>query len=872
MTVGHSTRPALQNGIHLVHISYSSSNLSSQTQLDGESLDLGTTYTEAYRSTTADSSSHGGLSRSDTGTSASSRSLRATERTRRRWRPVLMNSQRMLHSFRSGLSDQMGKARGRLRWRRIQSDSRQSGLGDHFLALLKSLGVTSFYNTCCKLRGVEVTEKPKVFMYRSKTLASIRCVLHVVPVGAAFALLMLNSAGYYIGGELSGASGQDTEKLAALTFAAKLHELLMLASLGSILITYIRRELAFGEGLPFGAIFTSLQFQDISFLWSLSMWGSIQHDWQRRSTKWFILSLMVICTLLGLTVGPSTSNLMKPRLGDWPAGGTPFWINCTKDVLFPRTVENSSSLSHCALDNSDLACPAGNWQILNQDYYSFFPRLVDAGSVPQNITVSGAASIRTFGMRSRNLFGSHEMMWGNAYTIATTPLSVVADSVAELGRLWSYAAANIDVGRFKFRNDALFTVNSLQPVVLTFCGQTFYDFSNNLTLSFPALGTASLSGGPGTADTSQASVKLYDGYSNDVIQKQVKSLLQQRSSPSVLWVDDPNLLQPLDATLAAILTLPGTDSSNPQYFTCSVDSRFTNVTLISTRNAIKIVAGQPIDMDKNGTFHADWPRIALTADWAKYLTPVIPGTNETILSPITSMAGIFNSPTPSASYYHDIIVENILATLITNGIGRSAYNHSIIMNLKGAVDQSDLWDGGDWIYDIIPKGGNMGKGRNAFNVSAAVRNQSTELAMTAYVNGYAYSAAGITSVLEMVVLAIYIAVAIAHVCYSIYSGLSSSSWGSAPEIAVLAWNSVPTEKMANTGAGISTVDIYKHNIRVMHRGNKLEIVTRDNEESPEKGNQPFQQATTNVDDVHTGSDSDRTDEDMEPVEENQAYC
>ncbi|PWY93398.1 hypothetical protein BO94DRAFT_532333 [Aspergillus sclerotioniger CBS 115572] len=765
----------------------------------------------------------------------------------------------------------MARARDRLRWQQIQSQRRNSGLGDHFLALLKNLGITSFYNTCCKIRGIEVTERPKVFMYRSKTLASIRCVLHVVPVGAAFGLLILNSAGYYIGGELSGASGQDTEKLAALTFAAKLHELLMLASLGSILITYIRRELAFGEGLPFGAIFTSLQFQDISFLWSLSMWGSIQHDWQRRSTKWFILSLMVICTLLGLTAGPSTSNLMKPRLGDWPAGGTQFWIDCTEDVLFPRTMENSSSLSHCALDNSDLACPAGNWQILNQDYYSFFPRLVDAGSVPQNITVSGPASIRTFGMRSRNIFDSHEMMWGNAYTIATTPLSVVADSVAELGRLWSYAAANIDVGRFKFRNDALFMVNSLQPVVLTFCGQTFYDFSDNITLSFPALGTASLSGGPGTADTSQASINLYDGYSNEAIQDSVVSLLQESSAPSVLWVDDPDLLQPLDATLAAILTLPGTDSSRPQYFTCSVDSRFTNVTLISTRNAIKIVAGQPVDMDKNGTFHADWPRVALTADWARYLTPVIPGTNETILSPITSMAGIFNSPIPSASYYHDIIVENILATLVTNGIGRSAYNHSIIMDLKGAVDPNDLWRGGDWIYDIIPKDGKMGKGRNAFNISAALRNRSTDLVMTAYVNGYAYSAAGITSVLEMIVLAVYIAVAIAHVCYSVYSGLSSSSWGSAPEIAVLAWNSVPTERMANTGAGISTVDIYKNNIRVMHRGNKLEIVTRGNEK-PEKRTHLFQQGT-NSDRLRTDTDFnlDSTHGQMDPVEENQVY-
>ncbi|GKZ89920.1 hypothetical protein AnigIFM63604_007279 [Aspergillus niger] len=871
MTPENGTRPSFQNGIRLVHNTYSSSNLSWQSQLDGEAVSLENMYaTEPYRPTTADSNLHNGISRSNSDASDSDVSIQANQRVRYARRPISEKARGMVHSLRSSLGAQMAQVRDRLRWQRLRAESNSPGLSDHFLALLKNIGITSFYNTCCKLCGIEVTERPKVFMDRSKTLASIRCVLHVVPVSAAFALIMLNSTGYYIGGELSGTSGQDAEKLAALTFAAKLHELLMLASLGSILITYIRRELAFGEGLPFGAIFTSLQFQDISFLWSLSMWGSVNHDWKRRTTKWFMLCLMVICTLLGLTVGPSTSNLMKPRLDDWPAGGTPFWINATDSEVFPREMKNSSSLVHCAFDNSDLACPAGNWQILNQDYYSFFPKLVNAGSVPQNLTVSGQASIRSFGMRSRNLFGTHEMMWGNAYTIATTPLSVVADSVAELGRLWSYAAANIDVGRFKFRNDALFMTNALQPMVLTFCGQTFYDYSGNITLAFPALGTASLSSGPGTADTSQASIDLYSGFSNKTIETKVESLLRQGATPSVLWIDDFRLLQPIDATLAAIFVLPATDSTNPQYFTCSVDSRLTNVTLVSTRNHIKIVTGQPAEMDKNGTFHSDWPRVALTADWATYLTPDIPGTNETILSPITSMAGIFNSSTPSASYYYDIIVENILATLITNGIGRSAYNHSIIMDLKGANNPNDLWDGGDWIYDIIPQGGNMGTGRNAFNVSAAVRNRSTQLVMAAYVNGYAYSADGITSVLEMVVLAIYIAVAIAHVCYSIYSGLSSSSWGSAPEIAALAWNSAPTEKMAHTGAGISTIDVYKHNVRVMQRDNKLEIVTRDHDGRFEKG-RPLSQQDAGSESVTTNLDSGQSHEEMGPIEENQAY-
>lgn len=166
-------------------------------------------------------------------------------------------------------------------------------------------------------------------MYKHTGYTFVRCLIHILPVGTALLLVGLNGVEYYIGGELEGAKHQDSQKLAGLAFAAKLHELLMLASIAAVLFSYIRKELAFGDGLPFGAVFASQQFTSINFLWSAEFLGTIYREWGQKRKKWNLLSIIFICCILGVSVGPSTNILIRPRLDDWPAGGTIFWLNAT---------------------------------------------------------------------------------------------------------------------------------------------------------------------------------------------------------------------------------------------------------------------------------------------------------------------------------------------------------------------------------------------------------------------------------------------------------------------------------------------------------------------------------------------------------------
>lgn len=277
-----------------------------------------------------------------------------------------------------------------------------------------------------------------------------------------------------------------------------------------------------------------------------------------------------------------------------------------------------------------------------------------------------------------------------------------------------------------------------------------------------------------------------------------------------------------------IFILPGTDASNGTIFPCSIDSRRTPVTLQSTRNVVKYVSGETAIFDANGTFNPEWAQIMLTAGWAKYLTPQIPGTNHTILSPIASTAGIWNSTMLSQSDYAELIVENIITTLVANSLSRASYNVSMLLDLKGPNDPNSQWSGGAWVWEILPKHLRMGPGGIAFDISPADQNRSTQLTMMAAVNGYAYGPSGAAQIAQMLVFGVYIVLVICHLFYINLTGVSSGSWGSAAEMTALAMNSRYAKELQNTGAGISTVDIFKEKVKVQERDKRLQIVFRSN--------------------------------------------
>ena len=190
------------------------------------------------------------------------------------------------------------------------------------------------------------TEKPKVALDKDRKNACIRSLVHVVPLAGALVLIWLNSVQYFVGTNLEGTVG--------LQFAAKLHELTMIASLTTVMMSYMRHRLTSRDGVPFGAAFAGLQVSQLSYLWSPEFYGSLTS----RSYPWIVrlqlaLSIIVISLLIA-AVGPSSAACMIPRQGSWPvrrASGS-FTLNTSDAVMYPTNLTTALYDDQSCFDSS----------------------------------------------------------------------------------------------------------------------------------------------------------------------------------------------------------------------------------------------------------------------------------------------------------------------------------------------------------------------------------------------------------------------------------------------------------------------------------------------------------------------------------------
>lgn len=175
--------------------------------------------------------------------------------------------------------------------------------------------------------GKGYDEPTKIAIRRSRATALLRSLIHVVPIGVAMWKISINWYTYYL--------GATTLNQAYYQFAAKVHEMTAQASLAAIVFSYIRYEMALGQSLPFGALFSGLQIAQARYLWSMEFWGSVcsKHLSVRRRVG--MVLVITVAIVLAATVGPSSAILLIPRLDFWPAGSTHIWLNATSRDLWP---------------------------------------------------------------------------------------------------------------------------------------------------------------------------------------------------------------------------------------------------------------------------------------------------------------------------------------------------------------------------------------------------------------------------------------------------------------------------------------------------------------------------------------------------------
>lgn len=216
------------------------------------------------------------------------------------------------------------------------------------------LGIVNF--ALLLLGHKSLQEAPKIILQESWSSALIRNVIHIIPVGGAITIAYLNLAGHYLGASFSG--------IPALQFAAKLHEILMIASLSQIMLHVIRNELTSKCGIPLGGLISGFQISQLRYLWSLELWGVLTasaFSWWRKLR--FII-VVIFCITLAASIGPSSAVGMIPRVKPWPTGSFTIWSNATAAQLYPRNVSAEDIPQNCAISpllSVNTACPWSGW-------------------------------------------------------------------------------------------------------------------------------------------------------------------------------------------------------------------------------------------------------------------------------------------------------------------------------------------------------------------------------------------------------------------------------------------------------------------------------------------------------------------------------
>jgi hypothetical protein len=191
-------------------------------------------------------------------------------------------------------------------------------------------------------------ERPKNALTRS--LPKLEFFAHILAVTVVGILAYYNITSYFWQEVSDGARAvetffglQQTSVLKALQFTAKLHELLMQASLSAIGLYYAHKLLVGSKGLPLGLIDSPYNVGP----GMLRHWRFWEAGLLRSHYHLFILFL-IIAGVLSVAVGPTSAILMIPSLDWWqisdPFKGQPMttYFMPNGSGLWPSTFELSS--------------------------------------------------------------------------------------------------------------------------------------------------------------------------------------------------------------------------------------------------------------------------------------------------------------------------------------------------------------------------------------------------------------------------------------------------------------------------------------------------------------------------------------------------
>ena len=686
----------------------------------------------------------------------------------------------------------------------IPSSSQQfirNGLGpiNHFTAWLRGFRLR---RRSRKHRG----EHKKVVVSSSRWLAWGRCGVHILPTMVSVAIMAINFKGVFIGIDFKSQVKGETMNNALLQTAAKLQELLIVASLATIVFQLTRDELLFGDGVPFGLLAAGVDFTKLSF-WSPKTLGSLRSLFSgpRKYRRILLAMFLPLASVIANFAGPSCAVLLVPQTQDWPAGGTPVSLNGTAEDFWP--VELTANLSQAPVCSSSTGtgygvCPSGGYHSL-WSHYSRLNISNYANAVPPyayNLSANhyywSIDSMAPVSTRTISLGAPDDP---NTYYIFQPHLSasIVLDQLMK--DWWSAMLASKLYEGSGIDDRQASSTHVFNPHVGVRCAPAELLSSSNHTVQFPTF-------------DSPMRLQAQDIAGSTISNKPTNHV-------QFTWFNFPNSVE--SVTTGAILQSAwNSDNQTRLVVGCSVSAKWVYNEIRSDSYSFwqgwypsGIYYGDQYPSKGqqlfNGTIASN-DAIAVDQSWLDVLTPSTPvegpgyldwgpSTIESILSSVGIIDDLGNDAMtvvdawqPRENRNRPGLLASVIASIFADGLSRAGVNKLYETHGNPSQWTFSPYEKEDDFDRLILKGQRAlrrPKDDDDFNVEFVVSGLD-----------YRY---GLAQKLAMIVLFSHIGVALLHTAWTAWQGKSSACWGSTTEIIVLAQNSKPAFRaLKNTAAGV----------------------------------------------------------------------
>ncbi|CZR56590.1 uncharacterized protein PAC_06479 [Phialocephala subalpina] len=680
--------------------------------------------------------------------------------------------------------------------------------------------------------AITKAESKKKIIEKSFWVALRRCAVHLIPVTFSLVIITLNLKGYYIGADFVSPIHSETINLLLFQVAAKAQEILVIASLTTIIFHIARQELLFGNGLPLGLIGSGLLFSDFSYFFSKEFLGSLSYQAENIWRKWSFVAVLVAAGLTAALAGPSSATLLVPKSQYWQAGGTSFYLNGNTSDFWPTYLTSNEAASQPYCFGPDATrygtCPSGGfhslWQHFGQVDSSNF---MSAGYPPSYAKpLSGSPFYWSIDSPLSQVppvytLGGPRPLTNDKvqdYTFFVQPHAATTIMLQQITTDWWDAFLSKDRMDPNRIDDRLAQTRVLSPLAQARCSAPQNLSSTDLNIQFPTLS------GDGWVWRVAASlpVNTLNTTASDHLRFQ--------------WVHLPDQFGA--ATIGAVFESPWTsDNSSRFVIGCTVFSAYFNASLFTDEYSFWS-GWYPWDVDFGHRYPAFDPglqgnpangRIGVNDTWLNLLTPPTPpdgpgyySWQPSTIESIMMNAGLQNtallnnqtlSPSSESSESstpdrQSVLLETIICSVFVDGLSRSG--SAKVYNNTGSVY--------DWTLSAYNKKpdfeARIVKGQDALNPPISPSGDFTKLRINMKISGFAYQGS-IAEYLSMVVLLVHIAFALSHTVWILSTKQTSDSWDSVSKLLVLAQNSRPfVGVLKNASANIDHLATYSQKAKI----------------------------------------------------------